>query len=177
MGWVGQRALQDLRERIYTHLQAMSIGFFTRNRPGVLISRLTNDVEALDTLVTDGVVTLISSTLTLLGVVVILLLLDLQLALVTFVTFPLLAIGSVAFRIASSGAYRLTREKIANITAYLQETLSGVRVVRSFAQEPRHLARMAVLNEENRAANMTDGLPERRLLPGGRAAVGDRHDR
>jgi ABC-type multidrug transport system fused ATPase/permease subunit len=155
VGWVGQRALQDLRERIYTHLQGMSIGFFTRNRPGVLISRLTNDIEALDTLVTDGVVTLISSTLTLLGVVIILLLLDLQLALVTFVTFPLLAVGSVAFRIASSGAYRLTREKIANITAYLQETLSGVRVVRSFAQEPRHLERMAVLNEENRAANMT----------------------
>jgi ATP-binding cassette subfamily B protein len=154
VGWVGQRALQDLRERIYSHLQAMSIGFFTRNRPGVLISRLTNDVEALDTLVTDGVVTLISSTLTLLGVVVILLLLDLQLALVTFVTFPLLAIGSVAFRIAAAGAYRLTREKIANITAYLQETLSGVRVVRSFAQEPRHLERMAVLNEENRVANM-----------------------
>jgi ABC-type multidrug transport system fused ATPase/permease subunit len=155
VGWVGQRALQDLREEIYTHLQAMSIGFFTRNRPGVLISRLTNDIEALDTLVTDGVVTLISSTLTLLGVVVILLLLDLKLALVTFVTFPLLAVGSVAFRIASAGAYRLTREKIANITAYLQETLSGVRVVRSFAQEPRHLERMAVLNDENRAANMT----------------------
>jgi ABC-type multidrug transport system fused ATPase/permease subunit len=155
VGWVGQRALQDLRERIYTHLQGMSIGFFTRNRPGVLISRLTNDIEALDTLVTDGVVALISSTLTLLGVVVILLLLDLQLALVTFVTFPLLAVGSVAFRVASSGAYRLTREKIANITAYLQETLSGVRVVRSFAQESRHLERMSVLNEENRAANMT----------------------
>ena len=154
VGWVGQRALQDLRERIYSHLQAMSIGFFTRNRPGVLISRLTNDVEALDTLVTDGVVTLISSTLTLLGVVIILLLLDLQLALVTFVTFPLLAIGSVIFRIAAAGAYRLTREKIANITAYLQETLSGVRVVRSFAQEPRHLEQMAVLNEENRVANM-----------------------
>jgi ATP-binding cassette subfamily B protein len=154
VGWVGQRALQDLREQIYTHLQEMSIGFFTRNRPGVLISRLTNDVEALDTLVTDGVVTLISSTLTLLGVVVILLLLDLQLALVTFVTFPLLAISSVVFRIAAAGAYRLTREKIANITAYLQETLSGVRVVRSFAQEPRHLERMGVLNEENRVANM-----------------------
>jgi ATP-binding cassette, subfamily B, bacterial len=154
VGWIGQRALQDLRERIYTHLQGMSIGFFTRHKPGVLISRLTNDVEALDTLVTDGVVTLISSTLTLLGVVVILLLLDLKLALVTFVTFPLLAVGSVVFRIAAAGAYRLTREKIANITAYLQETLSGVRVVRSFAQEPRHMERMAELNEENRVANM-----------------------
>jgi ATP-binding cassette, subfamily B, bacterial len=154
VGWVGQRALQDLRQQIYTHLQTMSIGFFTRHQPGVLISRLTNDVQALDSLVTDGVVTLISSTLTLLGVVIALLLLDLPLALVTFLTFPLLAAGSIAFRIASTGAYRLTREKIANITAYLQETLSGVRVVRSFAQEPRHVDRMSVLNEENREANM-----------------------
>ena len=64
------------------------------------------------------------------------------LALVTFLTFPLLAIGSVIFRIASAGAYRLTREKIADITAYLQETLSGVRVVRSFGQEERHVDRM-----------------------------------
>jgi ATP-binding cassette, subfamily B, bacterial len=154
VGWVGQRALQDLRQEIYTHLQGMSIGFFTRHKPGVLISRLTNDVQALDSLVTDGVITLISSSLTLIGVVVILLALDPPLALVTFITFPLLAIGSVVFRIAATGAYRLTREKIANITAYLQETLSGVRVVRSFAQEPRHLKRMSELNEENRAANM-----------------------
>ena len=154
-GWVGERALQDLRERIYVHLQSMSIGFFTRRRPGVLISRLTNDVEALNNLVTDGIVTLFSSVLTLVGVVVILLFLDLKLALVTFLTFPLLAIGSVIFRIVSAGAYRRTRETIAAITAYLQETLSGVRVVRSFAQEGRHLERMAELNEANRAANMT----------------------
>jgi ABC-type multidrug transport system fused ATPase/permease subunit len=154
VGWVGQRALQDLRQRIFAHLQAMSIGFFTRRQPGVLISRLTNDVQALDSLVTDGIVTLFSSTLTLLGVVVILLLLDVQLALITFLTFPLLAIASIVFRIVASNAYRLTREKIANITAHLQETLSGVRVVRSFAQEPRHVARMDALNEENYDANM-----------------------
>jgi ABC-type multidrug transport system fused ATPase/permease subunit len=154
VGWVGQRALQDLRERIYSHLQTMSIGFFTRRRPGVLISRLTNDVQALDSLVTDGIITLFSSTLTLLGVVVILLAYDVPLALVTFLTFPLLAIASVIFRIASAGAYRLTREKIANITAYLQETLSGMRVVRTFGREERHVSQMTVLNEENRDANM-----------------------
>ena len=154
VGWVGQRALQDLRERIYAHLQAMSIGFYTRNRPGVLISRMTNDVQALDTLVTDGIVTMFSSVLTLFGVIAILLAIDPELALITFVTFPVLAVGSVIFRVASANAYRLTREKIANITAYLQETLSGIRVVRSFGQEPRHLGEMARLNEENRAVNM-----------------------
>jgi ABC-type multidrug transport system fused ATPase/permease subunit len=154
VGWVGTRALQDLRERVFTHLQAMSIGFFTRRSPGVLISRMTNDIEALNQLVTTGVVTMFSSTLTLIGVVVILLVLDLQLALVTFLTFPLLAAASIVFRIVSHGAYRATRERIAAVTAYLQETLSGVRVVRSFGQEPRHAEVMTELNEANREANM-----------------------
>ena len=154
VGWVGTRALQDLRERVFIHLQGMSIGFFTRRSPGVLISRMTNDIEALNQLVTSGVVTMFSSTLTLVGVVVILLVLDVQLALVTFLTFPLIAIASIAFRILSHGAYRLTRERIAAVTAYLQESLSGVRVVRSFGQEPRHLSAMTELNEANREANM-----------------------
>jgi ABC-type multidrug transport system fused ATPase/permease subunit len=154
VGWVGTRALQDLRERLFSHIQSMSIGFFTRNSPGVLISRMTNDVEALNQLVTDGVVTIFSSTLTLVGVVVILLLLDVKLALITFLTFPLLLIASLIFRIVSAGAYRATRERIAAVTAYLQESLSGVRVVRSFGQEPRHVAEMTELNEANRAINM-----------------------
>jgi ATP-binding cassette subfamily B protein len=155
VGWVGQRALQELRLRIFTHLQRQSIGFFSRHKTGVLVSRLTNDIAALDQLVTDGIVTLVSATLTLAGVVVILLLLDAELALVTFVaTFPLLVLGSVVFRYQAAGAYRRVREKIANVTAYLQETLSGVRVVRAFGQEPRHVERFAELNEEHRAANM-----------------------
>jgi ABC-type multidrug transport system fused ATPase/permease subunit len=154
VGWIGTRALQDLRERIFTHLQSMSIGFFTRRSPGVLISRMTNDVEALNQLVTNGLVTIFSSTLTLVGIVVIMLFLDVKLALITFVTFPLLAVASVVFRIVSAGTYRATRERIAAVTAYLQETLSGVRVVRSFGQEPRHVATMTDLNEQNRDVNM-----------------------
>jgi ABC-type multidrug transport system fused ATPase/permease subunit len=154
INWVGQRALQDLRLKLFRHLQGLSIGFYSRNKAGVIISRITNDVQALDQLVTDGIATLFGSTLTLVGTAAILLLLDMQLALVTFAVFPVLLAGSVAFRIASAGAYRLTREKIALVTAYLQETLSGVRVVRAFGQEPRHERRFAELNEENRAANM-----------------------
>ena len=154
VGWVGQRALQDLRLRIFRHLQGQSIGFFTRNRPGVLISRITNDVDALDQLISTGVTTLFSSLLTLIGVVVIMLLLDVGLALVVFITFPLLLIASVVFRIVAASAYRITRERIAEVTAYLQESLSGIRVVRSFGQEKRHVTRMGELNELNREANM-----------------------
>jgi ABC-type multidrug transport system fused ATPase/permease subunit len=154
INWVGQRALQDLRIQLFEHLQRLSVGFYGRNKTGVLISRLTNDVQALDQLVTEGISTLFSATLTLIGTGVILLLLDANLALITFLTFPVLLLGSVAFRLASAGAYRLTREKIAAVTAYLQETLSGVRVVRAFGQEPRHKTRFAELNDEHRRVNM-----------------------
>jgi ABC-type multidrug transport system fused ATPase/permease subunit len=154
INWVGQRALQDLRIELFEHLQRLSVGFYGRNKTGVLISRITNDVQALDQLVTEGISTLFSATLTLIGTAVILLLLEVELALITFLTFPLLLVGSVAFRLASAGAYRLTREKIAAVTAYLQETLSGVRVVRAFGQEPRHKTRFAELNDEHRRVNM-----------------------
>jgi ATP-binding cassette subfamily B protein len=154
VGWVGQRVLADLRIRIFTHLQSLPVGFYESRPAGVLISRITNDVEALDSLVTDSVVTLFQAGLTLIGTIVILLTLDVKLALITFAVFPALAAGSIWFRLASAGAFRRTRETIGAITAYLQETLSGIRVVRSFAQEGFHEAQFAELNEDNREANM-----------------------
>jgi len=155
VGWVGQRALQDLRIRIFAHLQSQPVGFYERRQAGQLISRMTNDVQALDSLVTDSVVTLFQSTLTLLGTMAILLWLDVELALLTFLIFPVMALASLAFRIASADAYARTRTAIGSITAYLQESLSGIRVVRAFSQEERHLARFRALNAGNRDVNMT----------------------
>ncbi|HYF27853.1 MAG TPA: ABC transporter ATP-binding protein [Baekduia sp.] len=153
--WVGQRALQDLRLQMFRHLQEQPVGFYERRPAGVLISRMTNDVEALNAMVTDSITTLFQASLTLIGSIVILLLFDVGLALIVFLIFPIMAVGSFAFRLASADAYKRTRETIGAITAYLQETLSGVRVVKAFAAEPRHRARFAELNDANRAANMT----------------------
>lgn len=153
--WVGQRALADLRLAIFAHLQRLPVSFYERRPTGVLISRMTNDVEALDTLVTDSVVTLFQGGLTLIGTLVILLSFDLRLALITFVMLPLIGVASLVFRIASADAYRRTRETIGQITGYLQESLSGVRLVRTFGQERRHADEFAALNELNRGANMT----------------------
>jgi ABC-type multidrug transport system fused ATPase/permease subunit len=154
VGWVGQRALADLRIRIFRHLQSQPIGFYESRPAGVLISRMTNDVEALESLVTDSVVTLFQSGLTLIGAVGVLLYLDVKLALLTFCVVPFVAGASIWFRLISAGAFRRTRETIGSITGYLQETLSGIRVVRSFGQEPAHEARFAELNDDNREANM-----------------------
>jgi len=155
VGWTGQRALQDLRLRIFRHLQSQPIGFYERRQAGQLISRMTNDVQALDTLVTDSVVTLFQSSLMLVGTIAILLALDVELALLTFLILPVMALGSFAFRIVSADAYARTRETIGAITAYLQESLSGIRIVRSFGQEPQHVTRFRELNDGNRDANMT----------------------
>jgi ABC-type multidrug transport system fused ATPase/permease subunit len=177
VNWIGQRALQDLRIQIFSHLQRLSIGFYSRNRAGVLISRLTNDVEALDQLVTDGIYTIFSAGLTLIGTAVILVVLDWKLALVTFAAFPLLLTASVLFRIKSAGAYRATREKLGAVTAYLQETISGVRIVRAFGQEERHKAQLAELNAEYRDVNMRTVVlnaayfPSVELLSAGATAV------
>jgi ATP-binding cassette subfamily B protein len=154
VGWVGQRVLADLRIRIFTHLQTLPVGFYESRPAGVLISRITNDVEALDSLVTDSVVTLFQAGLTLIGTVGILLYLDVKLALITFCVLPIVLAGSLWFRIISAGAFRRTRETIGSITGYLQETLSGIRVVRTFAQEPVHEQQFVALNQDNRDANM-----------------------
>jgi ATP-binding cassette subfamily B protein len=153
--WVGQRTLADLRLAIFDHLQRLPVGFYESRPAGVLISRMTNDVEALDSLVTDSVVTLFQGGLTLVGTLVILLTFDVKLALITFTMIPLIFGASIAFRVASADAYKRTRETIGAITGYLQETLSGVRVVRAFGQEPRHAQEFAELNDGNRRANMT----------------------
>ncbi len=166
VGWVGQRALADLRIRIFTHLQGQPIGFYESRPAGVLISRMTNDVEALESLVTDSVVTLFQAGLTLLGAVAVLVYLDTSLALLTFCIIPFVAAASIWFRLVSAGAFRRTRETIGAITAYLQETLSGIRVVRTFGQEPAHEARFAGLNRDNEDANMVTVRLNAAYFPG-----------
>ncbi len=154
VGWVGQRALRDLRLRLFDHLQQMSVGFFARRKTGVLISRLTNDVQALDQLVTDGIVTLVQSSLTLIVITVFMLMQDVKYALVSLSLVPLVLLASFVFRIVSTGVYRTTRERIAAVTAHLQETISGVLVVRSYGREQHHIDELVELSEANRDANI-----------------------
>jgi ABC-type multidrug transport system fused ATPase/permease subunit len=152
-GWVGERVLTDLRQRLFSHLQRLSLGYYERNRAGAVISRLTNDVEALDRLVTEGVQSLLQNTLTLFGSAVILFILDWKLALATIAVFPLMSIATAIFRRRSSRAYRRVRERLAAVTATLAEDIAGMRVVQSFARERRNAERFRDVNDHYRAAN------------------------
>lgn len=152
--WVGQRALQDLRLMVFEHLQKQSTGFYSRRQTGVLVSRLTNDVEALDQLLTNGAMMLFQSIAMLLAMMVVMLLQSVPLALACFAVFPLVALASFVFRVSSTDVYRETRERIGTVTAYLQETISGVSVVRAYGREQRHIDEFTDLSLANRSANM-----------------------
>jgi ABC-type multidrug transport system fused ATPase/permease subunit len=152
-GWVGERMLADLRVELFAHLQRLSLGFYERNRAGVLISRITNDVEALDQLVTDGVSSLVQNTLTLVGTAVILFVLDWRLALATLAVIPLMSVGTTVFRVRSTRAYREVRERLGLVTATLAEDLAGMRVVQAFTRENANVEHFRKVNERYRASN------------------------
>ena len=152
-GWTGERILADLRNRLFRHLQGLSLGFYERNRAGVVISRLTNDVDALDQLVTDGVTTLVQNTLILVGSAAVLFYLDWRLALATLSVMPAMAIATALFRIRSSRAYRAVRERLGMVTATLAEDIAGMRVVQTFTREGSRLQNFRDVNAHYREAN------------------------
>ena len=152
-GWVGERILADLRIGLFRHLQRLSLGFYERNRAGVIISRLTNDVEAIDQLVTDGVTSLVQNTLMLIGTAILLFVLDWRLALATLAVIPLMSVATVIFRKRSSRAYRAVRERLGLVTATLAEDIAGMRVVQAFTRERENLRNFREVTERYRESN------------------------
>ncbi|HZT92603.1 MAG TPA: ABC transporter ATP-binding protein [Gaiellaceae bacterium] len=153
-GWTGERMLADLRNQLFRHLQRLSLGFYERNRAGVIISRLTNDVEALDQLVMDGVTSLVQNTLTLAGSAVVLFFLDWRLALATLTVMPAMTLATAWFRKRSSRAYREVRETLGAVTATLAEDIAGMRVLQSFTRERAAQANFRRVSDRYRASNM-----------------------
>src|SRR3954452_10032721 len=153
-GWVGERILADLRLGLFEHLQQLSLGYYERNRAGVIISLLTNDVEAIDQLVTDGVTSLVQNTLTLVGTAIILFLLDWRLALATCAVIPLMSLATAIFRQRSARAYAQVRERLGLVTATLAEDIAGMRVVQSFVREKSAFENFMQITRRYRESNM-----------------------
>jgi ATP-binding cassette subfamily B protein len=145
--------LADLRNHLFRHLQRLSLGYYERNRAGVIISRLTNDVEALDQLVTDGVTSLVQNTLTLVGTAIVLFWLDWRLALATLTVMPFMTLATAWFRKRSGGAYRRVRETLGAVTATLAEDIAGMRVLQAFTRERAARENFRRVAEKYRDAN------------------------
>jgi ATP-binding cassette subfamily B protein len=150
---VGQRVLYAVRTKLFGHLQTLSLDFYERERTGRVVARMTNDIEAMSDLVTDGLVTFITSVITLLGIAVILVLMDWQLALATLVVAPALALAATRFRRQSSAAWRRVRETATVVTVQLQEALSGVRAIQAFRRERTTAERFAGAAHAERLAH------------------------
>jgi ATP-binding cassette, subfamily B, multidrug efflux pump len=153
-GLLGQRVMRDLRLQIFEHLQRLSIPFFDRNPVGRLITRVTSDVEALNELFTAGVVAGLGDLVTLVAISVLMLATDWRLALAAFVVIPFVILASRHFQVAVRDAYRDIRTRIARINGFLQERLTGMKVVQLFGREREEADRFRDLNRAHLDAHL-----------------------
>ncbi|MGE0825164.1 MAG: ABC transporter ATP-binding protein [Candidatus Binatia bacterium] len=161
---VAQKSLSDLRLDLFTHLQELPASFFERNPVGRLVTRLTTDVDAINEAFTAGTLTIFMDVLTLTGIVVIMLSINVKLTLVTLGLLPPLLVAINFFRVRSREIYRVIRERLARINSFLQETLSGIAVVQLFAQEKKLFAEFDQRNSEFRDANHLSNIYEATLF-------------
>jgi ATP-binding cassette subfamily B protein len=148
----GQRVIHDLRATLFAHLQSLDARFFDKNPVGRLMTRVLNDVEAINELFTSGVVSIFGDVLMLTGVVVIMLGMNWKLALVAFALSPVLAVLGLYFRVRARRSYREVRIRLARLNAYLQESLTGMTVIQLFAREASERETFGRLNEDLRRA-------------------------
>ncbi|MFH9762605.1 ABC transporter ATP-binding protein [Streptomyces anulatus] len=153
-GRTGERVLYALRLKIFAQLQRLGLDYYERELTGRIMTRMTTDVDALATFLQTGLVTAFVSVVTFFGIMVALLVLDLQLALVVFATLPVLIIGTFFFRRSSVKAYELARTRISAVNADLQESVSGLRIVQAFGREDDGAARYAEHSDHYRQARV-----------------------
>ncbi len=151
---LGQRVMRDIRMQIFAHLQRLSVSFFDRNPAGRLITRVTSDVETLNELFTSGVVSGLGDLFTLVAISIAMLILDWRLALASFAVIPFVVLVSSLFRKAVRNTYRDIRIRLARINSFLQERLTGMRIVQLFGQEQREADRFADLNRSHLDAHL-----------------------
>lgn len=166
MGWIGQHMILDLRNALFGHLQSLSLQYYSEQKAGWIISRLTNDIENFNNLLNDGVQNLVKNGLTLIGVLVVIFVLDWRLALATVTIIPVMAAGTAVYRLESIKAFRRAREAIAEVAAALQENVSGMRVVQAFTRERRAAEEFDRRNLAYKKANIRSTVLSAVYFPG-----------
>jgi len=161
---VAQKSLADLRTAIFAHVQKLEAAFFDRNPVGRLVTRMTTDVDVINEMFAAGAMTILMDAVTLLGIVAILLAIDARLAAVSLSLLPVMAVAINFFRLKARRSYRLIRERIARINAYLQEAISGMAVIQLFAREARTFHEFDHFNDEHREANHWSNIYEASLF-------------
>ncbi|MCX5198304.1 ABC transporter ATP-binding protein/permease [Streptomyces sp. NBC_00249] len=153
-GRTGERVLYALRVKIFAQLQRLGLDYYERELTGKIMTRMTTDVDALSSFLQTGLVTAVVSVLTFFGILVALLVLDVELALIVFATLPLLVIGTIVFRRKSVAAYELARDRVGLVNADLQESVAGLRLVQAFRRQHTGASRFAERSDAYRDARV-----------------------
>lgn len=148
MQWVGQKTMYDIRMKIFSHIEHLGLSFFDKNPVGRLVTRATSDVQALNELFTSGVVAIFGDIVTLFGILAVMFYLNWKLAMVSMVVVPAIFVATIIFRTKVRKAFRRVRTRVARVNAFLQEHISGMWVVQSFAAERRTFGKFDSINSD-----------------------------
>src|ERR1700689_534008 len=154
VGRNGERMLYTLRVKIFSHLQRLGLDFYEREMSGRIMTRMTTDVDAMDTFLQTGLITMVNAVLTFVGVLIALLYINLRLGLILLTIIPVLAAGTGVFRAKSSKAYADAREKVSIVNADLQENVAGLRTAQAYRREGRNQEHFAELSDSYRRSRL-----------------------
>ena len=154
IGLVGESYVKIIREKLFRHLSSLDINYFEKNKTGVLVARMTSDMQSLNEFAREGASSILTSLLTIFGATIAVFLVDIQLSLLSFLILPLLGIATKIFRNQADKTYWSVREWIGQVLSSLQEGISGVRIIQAYADESKQLKRFKEVNNEHLKANM-----------------------
>ena len=152
--WLGQSVIRDLRVKVFKHITNLKLSYFDKTPIGTSTTRTINDIEAINTVFSQGVITIIADLLTLLAVLIIMFITSVKLTAVCLITFPLLIFATYIFKEKVKAAYQIVRTEISNMNAFLQERISGMRIVQIFNAEENELKKFKAINRKYTKANL-----------------------
>ena len=151
---VGESYVKSIREKLFRHMSSLDINYFEKNKTGVLVARMTSDMQSLNEFAREGASSILTSLLTIFGATIAVFLVDVQLSLLSFLILPLLGVATKIFRNHADKTYWSVREWIGQVLSSLQEGISGVRIIQAYADESKQLKRFKEVNNEHLKANM-----------------------
>lgn len=154
IGLVGESYVKSIREKLFRHMSSLDINYFEKNKTGVLVARMTSDMQSLNEFAREGASSILTSLLTIFGATIAVFLVDVQLSLLSFLILPLLGIATKIFRNHADKTYWSVREWIGQVLSSLQEGISGVRIIQAYADESKQLNRFKEVNNEHLKANL-----------------------
>ena len=154
IGLVGESYVKRIREKLFRHMASLDINYFEKNKTGVLVARMTSDMQSLNEFAREGASSILTSLLTIFGATIAVFLVDVQLSLLSFLILPLLGIATRIFRNHADKTYWSVREWIGQVLSSLQEGISGVRIIQAYSDEKKQLKRFKEVNDEHLKANM-----------------------